>query len=511
MKKKIFALLALAMTTMTASAIDGYDLTVGTNEHGTVKFKVGGTEVSNALEGDEVTVIVKAGKGWKSKDLTARAYTSFDGIKSPRRDAPNIEVLDWLTVTPSAGVDSAYTFTMPAANVEVNAGYDRRALTNEMIQAIPKQLWTGSPLTPTLVVTDRDYTLVKDVDYTVSYANNTNKGVNTATATITAKTDLADHYIGTASATFTICKEISYANGFLAYAVSDDEHPIIYTGDPLEPEVVVREGRVVLQEDVDSTLEYSDNITATSPGQVTVKGIGMYTGELTSYFTINTRDLSSEMISPVTGIVYDGTAQYPKQTITFNGRQLVEGDDTNPLVCDYYTTYLSNTDAGTATLTITTMMQEHKNFKKQAENITYTITVAAKEITDDNVTVGEVGENGVPEITVSVEAPVGTLTPQEGTDYQLAYYDNPVDRNAVTVEQMNAAPGDYVAVLTFFGNYIGFVEKTITVTDGGEVTGISTVGNGKQAIGNAYDLSGRRVAQPTKGVYIRNGKKVVVK
>ncbi len=40
-----------------------------------------------------------------------------------------------------------------------------------------------------------------------------------------------------------------------------------------------------------------------------MKGIGKYDGELTAYFTINTRDLSSEMISPVTGIVYDGTAQ----------------------------------------------------------------------------------------------------------------------------------------------------------------------------------------------------------
>jgi len=191
-----------------------------------------------------------------------------------------------------------------------------------------------------------------------------------------------------------------------------------------------------------------------------------------------------------------------------NGLRFVSSD---PRVAEvhYYTGEI--TIKGVGTCTITTMMQEHKNFKKQADNITYTITVAPKEITDDNVTVGEVGENGVPEITVSVEAPVGTLTPQEGTDYQLAYYDNPVDRNAVTVEQMIAAPGEYVAVLTFFGNYIGFVEKTITVTDGGEVTGISTIGNGKPAIENAYDLTGRRVAQPTKGVYIVNGKKVVIK
>ena len=118
---------------------------------------------------------------------------------------------------------------------------------------------------------------------------------------------------------------------------------------------------------------------------------------------------------------------------------------------------------GVGTCTITAMMQEHKNFKKQEANITFTVNVAAREITADNVTVGEQGENGVPEITVSVEAPIGILTPAETTDYQLAYYDNPEDRNTVTVEQMLAAPGEYVAVLTFFGNYAGYVEKTITV------------------------------------------------
>ena len=126
----------------------------------------------------------------------------------------------------------------------------------------------------------------------------------------------------------------------------------------------------------------------------------------------------------------------------------------------YYTGEV--TIKGVGQCTITAMMQDHKNFIA-ASNITYTVNVKAREVTADNVTVGEQGENGVPEITVSVEAPVGTLTPAETTDYQLAYYDNPEDRNAVTVEQMLAAPGEYVAVLTFFGNYAGYVEETITV------------------------------------------------
>ena len=45
-----------------------------------------------------------------------------------------------------------------------------------------------------------------------------------------------------------------------------------------------------------------------------------------------------------------------------------------------------------------------------------------------------------------------------------------------------------------------------------EATGIRSVDNGKVTIDNViYDLSGRRVANPTKGLYIVNGKKVILK
>lgn len=45
----------------------------------------------------------------------------------------------------------------------------------------------------------------------------------------------------------------------------------------------------------------------------------------------------------------------------------------------------------------------------------------------------------------------------------------------------------------------------------GEATGISQIENGKLRIENVYDLQSRKVAQPTKGLYIVNGRKVVIK
>jgi len=50
------------------------------------------------------------------------------------------------------------------------------------------------------------------------------------------------------------------------------------------------------------------------------------------------------------------------------------------------------------------------------------------------------------------------------------------------------------------------------VHEGGTTpTGINAVSSAAQMEGEWYDLSGRRVALPTKGIYVKNGKKIIVK
>ena len=54
--------------------------------------------------------------------------------------------------------------------------------------------------------------------------------------------------------------------------------------------------------------------------------------------------------------------------------------------------------------------------------------------------------------------------------------------------------------------------RTLSIVFEGETTGINAINAAANIEGNCYDLSGRRVAQPKKGgLYIVNGKKVVVK
>ena len=54
--------------------------------------------------------------------------------------------------------------------------------------------------------------------------------------------------------------------------------------------------------------------------------------------------------------------------------------------------------------------------------------------------------------------------------------------------------------------------RALSIVFEGETTGISTVKTAADKMdGEWYDLSGRRVAQPATGIYVKNGKKVIVK
>ena len=51
----------------------------------------------------------------------------------------------------------------------------------------------------------------------------------------------------------------------------------------------------------------------------------------------------------------------------------------------------------------------------------------------------------------------------------------------------------------------------LSLSFGSEATGIKAIANSVAVNSSIFNLSGQRVAQPTKGLYIVNGKKVVMK
>lgn len=102
-----------------------YNLTVDAenNEHGTIKFFVNGKEVDVADEDDLVTMSVSPEEGYGIGSVTADAYTNWESAGTRRRVAPNIPVLGNIALTPVEGVDTAWTFVMPAARVKASATY----------------------------------------------------------------------------------------------------------------------------------------------------------------------------------------------------------------------------------------------------------------------------------------------------------------------------------------------------------------------------------------------------
>lgn len=121
MKKKIFALLALVMATMTASA---YDITVGSISNGSLTFKVDGAAVTTADAGKTVTISVTADETYYLDAITVNAFTSWGAAEARTRGG--IDVVKG--IVPSKVDNNTFTFVMPESNVEVNAAFKQGLL-----------------------------------------------------------------------------------------------------------------------------------------------------------------------------------------------------------------------------------------------------------------------------------------------------------------------------------------------------------------------------------------------
>ena len=125
----------------------------------------------------------------------------------------------------------------------------------------------------------------------------------------------------------------------------------VYTGSAIEPkglhvELLGVDGtpaNVVLVENEDYTLSYENNVNV-GKGTVIVTFIDKFTGRATKTFDIKQASLEGATVAAADQ-VYDGTAQKPVPTVTWNGKEVAQDD--------YTATYANNVRAGTATVTVT--------------------------------------------------------------------------------------------------------------------------------------------------------------
>lgn len=159
----------------------------------------------------------------------------------------------------------------------------RTPVSNPKIELVRTEYtYDGVAKTPKAIVTDDSGNSYREgTDYVLSYANNVNAGV--ATATVTFK----NNYEGTASASFTIAP-VSASD----FNVSLSTTSLIAIGSEITPYVTVKDssGKVVARSNYN--VKYSNNI---NPGKATAKVefIGNYTGTKTLYFNIILGKVSS--------------------------------------------------------------------------------------------------------------------------------------------------------------------------------------------------------------------------
>jgi len=352
MKKKILSMLALVCMTLTASAEAGYSLTVGTNEHGTVTFKVGDATVTSAQEGDVVTVTITPGTGYAVDEITG----AWDAaIAASRSKTASIGLLTDIELT-AGDVDettgaATYTFTMERANAEFNVTYKHRVTTTTEI-VLPEETIYGNNNAASIDLTAFNEALAGEAEadqVSISYKGTLLNGGAAYGPVATVPTLPGDYTVTVTisaggnqyqvSSQFTI--EQKKVVGMMIVPIGN----CVYNGQEQMPAIVVKDGDKVLILGTDYEVEYDDNLNA-GLGIVTVKGIGNYQGTAMATFNILDKALTNDMIQAIADQSYTGSAIEPAVVVKDGDKVLVEGRD-------YTVTYENNVEVGTATVVVT--------------------------------------------------------------------------------------------------------------------------------------------------------------
>jgi len=326
--------------------------------------------------------------------------------------------------------------------------------------------YTGSAVKPVPTVVYGGVTLTKDVDYTVSYSNNTNAG--TATITVTGK----GIYGGTCSDTF----EIGRAN--IADATADVSGSYSYTGSEIMATPTVKFGSKTLTEGTDYTLSYSNNINV-GTATITVTGKGNFTGSKTVNFTIGKKNVS-ELTAYVSGsFEYVGSAITPLPTV-MNGTTTLTKD------VDYTISYSNNVNAGTGTITIT-----GKGNYTGTRQVGFEIT--PKIVTESSISYySQFTYTGSP-ITPSIVLKFHDIDVVEGVDYYIEYSDN-INAGTATMKVIGMGNWWYVDLLSFTIIPKGISLATATVNSsytytGSAITPLPTVKDGNATLKKDVDYT----------------------
>ena len=360
------------------------------------------------------------------------------------------------TITVKVGGDGVYAEKTTTVTVHVTRVLDESNI--ELTIPTGGYVYDGTAKTPAVTVKYGEKTLAKGTDYTVSYSNNVNAGDNTATVTVT---DIAGgDYAVNGTKTFSIApKAVTLTSGdksrqYSGSALTNDEVEGKNTnGLTVESGWVGEEGATYSFTGTQTTVGSSPNAFTYTLKSGTLESNYTIT-KTEGTLTITSKDISSATVTVNANPVFDGNPKTPDDlTVMLDGKTLEKGTDYE------ITGYANNTDAGTATVTIT----GKGNYTGSASG-TFKINAVKVSISVVNIGDGEMLEGA----TVRVIAPEGdiedewvsvkenheTVGLKAGVEYTL--------REAV-------APDGYTIPtdITFTINSNGMITSTGTITEGG--------------------------------------------
>ena len=378
-------------------------------------------EIKNAVSDDDVTVAAES-FDYNSANVEEANTITAGGVTLSGADAGNYKLPEGSVTIGGTITKSQPTITFKGTSIVSQYG----------------QTYTDAGLRMTLNVEGAS---PEDVDFTWTDSEQkplNNAPTNTGTYTLTATIPATDNReLATASTTVTI-EPKPLSNPTIILSASSYE----YNGTARTPEVTVMDGETELNAD-EYTVTYSNN-TDVGTATVTIENAegGNYeVNESTTFFQITKPDLATATVTltlPDNGYTYDGTAKEPGVTVVKNERTLEENTD-------YTVAYAENTNAGTATVTVTAV--EDGNY--------YGSRTVEFRINPASLSGAEVALNGSlmysgTEQEQKVTVTVGGTELTEGKDYTLS-------------ENTGTDAGDYTLTVTGTGNYTGDTEKTFTI------------------------------------------------
>jgi hypothetical protein len=464
----------------------------------------------------------------ENTDYTVSYSNNVNAALSTAATAPTVTITAVATSDKYAG-ETTKTFTI-----------NKKALEDDFIADIDALTYTGEAQTPAPVVTYNGMTLVAGTDYTVAYSNNIDAAASTddpaPTVTITAVAN--SNYSGTAKKTFTIKKavgELSFnpdrltktygdpnfthtptfaGNGKLHYWSMDKS--VATVNDETGEVTIVGVGRVNIWARISESDNYNQAqifyILNVEPKDIEYED-GDITQDENGYTVALTEDADNPNAQPLPSdadlakLTYSRTLTAPG---TGEGDKTIDGQAANLFtVC---LPFAPKTDDAAKYYTLSGVSGETLSFSEvatPAANTPYLVAVTGSVNFTEDCTDLEVSSMTINSSTVDGHTFTGTFTGLTNAKSAGKYILQKGNKwGKVTSEKQNV----YIPPFRAFVEAPATAAPELGSSFDGNTTGIENIRtvdlNGTE---RWYDLNGRRIATPAKGINILNGKKVVVK